>query len=143
MTPRQLSLLPRCNTVFDAEKRRGRRKSERPFHPKLALHVTMRAAKARGSSSLLHQSHKYRVTDLLYRSARNHRVRVYRFANVGTHIHLLLQARDRKGLRAFLRQFAGGVAQVVTGSVKGRPQKFWDSTAWSKMINWGRHFKAA
>jgi REP element-mobilizing transposase RayT len=81
------------------------------------------------------------VYELLGTISRRHEVRVYRFANVGNHFHLLIQAKSRAGFNAFLREFAGTVAVMVTGAVKGRPQKFWDALAWSKMVEWGRQFQ--
>src|SRR4051794_31766319 len=117
MRARQLSFLPPLKRVFDAQLRKGKRKTERPYFAHLPLHVTMRSARARGSRSLLR--HKWRVLDLLHRTAKRHRIEIYRFANVGNHLHLLITAKDRMGLRAFLREFAGRVAMLITGSVKG------------------------
>jgi hypothetical protein len=70
-----------------------------------------------------------------------HNIRIYRFANVGSHVHFLLAAKRREDLRAFLREFAGTVAVLVTGAAKGRPERFWDTSPWSKIIEWGRHFR--
>jgi REP element-mobilizing transposase RayT len=83
------------------------------------------------------------IQELAHKTAHKHRVELYRFANVGNHLHLLLRARDRAGLRAFLREFAGVLAVRVTGSVKGCPLKFWDAPAWSKIVEWGRQFDYA
>jgi REP element-mobilizing transposase RayT len=90
---------------------------------------------------MLKPAHKWRVHALLQKSSERYRIRVYRFANVGNHLHLLLQAERRSDLGAFLREFAGVVAMLITGSVKGRPQKFWDGLVWSKVVEWGRQFK--
>jgi hypothetical protein len=44
-------------------------------------------------------------------------------------------------LRGFLREFAGRVANLITGAIKGRPAKFWDGLVWTKIVEWGRQFK--
>ena len=143
MRPRQLSFLPRPEIEHGGDYRKGTRKTRRPFDPKRALHVTLRSSRARGAGSLLRPAHKWRVYELLERTARRRRIRVYRFANVGNHVHLIVQARTHADLKAFLREFAGVVAVMVTGAVKGRPEKFWEGRPWSKIIEWGRQFQNA
>ncbi len=139
--PKQLSFLPTPLKEHGGSFRKGKRKAQRPFDPKRPLHLTMRSSKARGSRSLL--QHKWRVWGLLQKVSDKHQVRVYRFANVGNHLHMLVQVRKREQLQRFLREFTGGVANLVTGSIKGRPGKFWDGLAWSKIVDWGRQFQAA
>lgn len=99
----------------------------------------MRSSRARGSRNLLR--HKWTVHRILQNTSKRHGIRVYRFANVGNHLHLLIQAKNREALRAFLREFSGVVAATITGATKGRPEKFWDGLAWSKIVNWGRQFQ--
>ena len=68
-------------------------------------------------------------------------IRVYDFANVGSHLHLLLRARRRDAFQAFLRSFAGIVARRVTGARRGRPSgRFFSGLAWSRVVAWGRDF---
>lgn len=143
MKPRQLSFLPRPAFEHGGELARGKRKTQRPFHPKKAIHVSMRSSRARGQWSLLRPGNKRRVLDVLQRTSQRNGIKVYRFANVGNHLHLLLQAKSRTDFRAFMREFAGVVAVVVTGAVKGSPQKFWDGIPWSRIVEWGRQFKNA
>ena len=45
-------------------------------------------------------------------------VSVYRYANVGNHMHLLIRAKSRKDWQGFIREFAGGVAMIVTGALE-------------------------
>lgn len=139
MKGRQLSFLPRSEKQHGGDYRKGKRKVRRPFHPKLPLHITLRSSRARGAWSLL--KHRWKVTEILQKTSDRHAIRAYRFANVGNHLHLLIQARSRAQLQAFLREFSGTLAAHITGAIKGRPQKFWDGLAWSKMVEWGRQFQ--
>jgi REP element-mobilizing transposase RayT len=68
-------------------------------------------------------------------------IRVYDFANVGSHLHLLVRARKREAFQAFLRSFAGIVARRVTGARRGRPSgRFFSALAWSRVVGWGRDY---
>jgi hypothetical protein len=101
--------------------------------------VSLRAAK--GRRSLLQKPLKWQVWGHLDRIASRRKIRIYRYANVGNHLHLLLQARNKADFQAFLREFAGAVGVTATGAAKGRPQKFWESLAWSTVVEWGRHYQ--
>jgi REP element-mobilizing transposase RayT len=138
---RQLSFLPK--PLKEYAPRKGKRKIRRPFDPEKALHVTLKSSLARGRKSLLTREMRPIVQDLMVRISRRRDVRIYRFANVGNHIHILLGAKKADNLRAFLREFAGAIAVAVTGAAKGRPQKFWDTPPWSKIVEWGRQFERA
>jgi REP element-mobilizing transposase RayT len=141
MRARQLSLLPKPKPEYGGEKSKGKRKTQRPFDPKRALHLSLRASGARGQRSMLKFELKNKIYDILSRICDKRHVRVYRYANVGNHLHLLVQAKSRKDFQAFLREFTGAVAVAVTGAAKGRPQKFWDNLAWSTVVEWGRQFQ--
>ncbi|MBC7396308.1 MAG: transposase [Bdellovibrionales bacterium] len=128
-----------------------RRKTARPFAPKAPLHLVLRSARAKGTWSLLHHKNKATVTSMIYVYADRFKVTVYRAANLGNHIHLLVKATDRKNLADFLRVLAGRIAVVVTGAQKGgyvngkfhvakKIGRFWDYLYWSRLVNWGADF---
>jgi hypothetical protein len=73
--------------------------------------------------------------------ARRFGIRIYDFANVGTHLHLLVRARRRESFQGFLRSFAGIVARKVTGARRGRASgPFFSGLAWSRVVAWGRDY---
>jgi REP element-mobilizing transposase RayT len=103
------------------------------------MHVTLSSAKARGAWSM--RKHDHAVKEALRACTRRHGIRVYEFANVGSHLHLLLRARRRDDFQAFLRSFAGLVARRVTGARRGRPSgPFFTGLAWSRVVTWGRDY---
>src|SRR5882672_7466900 len=121
--------------------RRHRRKLERPVSVRRPMHVVLTSHRARGPWSL--RKHERDVRAALRAMARRFGIRVYDFANVGTHLHLLVRARRRDEFQAFLRSFAGVVARRVTGARRGRPLdggRFWSTLAWSRVVTWGRDF---
>jgi REP element-mobilizing transposase RayT len=119
--------------------RRGRRKLARPVSTRGPMHVVLSSERARGPWSM--RRHERAVKEALRAMARRHGVRVYEFANVGTHLHLLLRARRVDAFQAFLRSFAGLVARRVTGARRGRPSgPFFTGLAWSRVVAWGRDY---
>jgi REP element-mobilizing transposase RayT len=146
------SFLPGLNlkssaTAHGGEHSRGRRKTYRPIDPKQALHVVLRSSLARGERSLLHPKHCDHVHDFTKRVAHRWGVRIYRYANVGNHIHLLIKVPSRAAWQRFLRELAGGIALIVTGAKKGDSlakndgkRGFWDHLAFTRIVNFGRDF---
>jgi REP element-mobilizing transposase RayT len=123
--------------------RRGHRKVERPVSTRRPMHVTLHSQVARGAWSL--RRHQRGVSSALRACARRSGVTVYDFANVGSHLHLLLRAKRRDDFQRFLRSFAGIVARQVTGARRGRPLSgghFWSSLAWSRVVTWGRDYES-
>ena len=116
-----------------------RRKLERPVSVRRPMHVVLTSHRARGPWSL--RRHERSVRDALRAMARRFGIKVYDFANVGTHLHLLVRARRRESFQAFLRSFAGLVARRVTGARRGRPSgAFFSGLAWSRVVAWGRDY---
>jgi REP element-mobilizing transposase RayT len=138
-------LLPRglgaelARTEHGGALRRGRRKLERPVSTRRPMHVVLASKRAQGDWSL--RKHARSVRSTLRALAQRFGIRVYRFANVGTHLHLLVRARRREAFQAFLRSFAGIVARRVTGARRGRPSgRFFSALAWSRVVSWGRDY---
>ncbi len=92
---------------------------------------------------MLHPDRVKHVETLTRRVARKRGIRIYRFVNVGNHLHLVLRTPDRDAFRTFLRELAGSIAMLMTGARKGHPlqERFWDKLAWSRIVSWGRDFQ--
>lgn len=120
----------------------GKRKSTRPFSPKSSLHIVLASKRAKGLWSLKHRKNQAAIAAMVYVYAARFKVRVYRFANVGDHIHLHVKASERKALADYLRVLAGRIAVTVSGARKHvkRIGKFWDHLCWSRLVKWGKDF---
>jgi REP element-mobilizing transposase RayT len=128
-----------ARTAHGGECHRGRRKLERPVSTRRPMHVVLTSRRARGGWSL--RKHDRIVRDVLRRMARRFDVRIYDFANVGSHLHLVLRVRRREAFQGFLRSFAGIVARRITGAERGRRSgHFFDGLAWSRIVGWGRDY---
>ena len=143
--PMQLSIFDRpvrielARTQHGGDVRRGQRKLERPVSTRRPMHVVLKSHRATGPWSL--RRHDRTVREVLRRMARRFEIRIYDFANVGSHLHLVLRARSREAFQGFLRSFAGIVARRVMGAERGRRTgRFFDGLAWTRVISWGRDY---
>ena len=129
-------------SVHGGYESRGKRKSSRPFSPKAPMHIVLKSARAKGVWSMKHRKNQSRITSMVYVYAYRFRVHVYRFANVGNHLHLLVKAKDRKDLADYLRVLAGRIAVTISGARKyvKRVGKFWDDLCWSRLVAWKKDF---
>jgi len=168
MRARQLSFLPKLSLEHGGEIRQRRRKIARPIHLRQPLHLVLRSSMmGRGRHSMLAPAHERRVRAIVDTAAEKYDIRVYRFVNVGNHLHLLLQTRTRPAFQGFLREIAGAIAMLVTGARKSYPleliaspgaradvaartepapersrshKRFWDRLAYTRVVGWGRDF---
>lgn len=141
MKPQQLPLLPHPGREHGGDVRRGKRKLARPIATKRPMHVVFRSSKARGEKSFLHRRNKGEIHLLLLETAERFGIKVFRYENVGSHLHLVIQGRKREAIRAFLRVFPQKIMFQVTGARKGSPRgRFFDTIAYSRVVNWGREF---
>jgi len=120
---------------------RGRKK-KRPFSSGHALHVTLRSELARGPYSLLGSKHRTWLKEYIPRLARKTSVRLHHFAVQGSHIHLVLRAREKHLFHSFLRALGGRIPRRILGAEKGRPKhvRFWVGRPYSRVLSWGREF---
>jgi hypothetical protein len=146
------SFLPGLNLKASAshggELSRGKRKTYRPIDPKQALHVVLRSSRARGKLSMLHPDHCDAIETFTRQVAFRRGITLYRYANVGNHLHLLVRAPSRIAWQRFLRELSGGIAILVTGARKGSALKrnetqrgFWDHLAFTRIVSFGRDFE--
>ncbi len=128
--------------------KKGRRKEARPFDPRKAIHVVLRSKKARGEWSMLSPRYKNVIKQTVYACARKAEVKIYRFANVGNHLHILIKTESnrflsgKRALQAFLRLVTGRVAMEVTGARKANAlrTRFWDGLVFTRLVEWGRAY---
>ena len=122
--------------------RQGQRKLKRPFDSKTPLHLVLRSSRAKGEWSFSRVKNGRQIKHWVHHLARKNHVKVYRLANSGNHLHLLVKADSRRDFQSYLRALTGIVSRLVTGAKKGNPMgKFWDALAYTRVVRWGRDFK--
>lgn len=120
----------------------GKRKTTRPYSPKAPTHIVLKSNRARGRWSLRHRKNQAKITAMIYVYARRFKVQVFRAANTGNELQLLVKSSERKALADYLRVLAGRIAVTVSGAQKGvkRIGKFWNHLCWSRLVKWGHEF---
>jgi REP element-mobilizing transposase RayT len=135
---------------------RGNAKTARPLSTKHAMHVVLRSSLAKGNWSLRSVENIKMVEQTLRKLANKYGIKIYKFANVGNHLHLLIKLGNRFTFAPFMRAFAGISAMKVTGARKlaaierlvspndeDSTDKFWDFRPWSRIVEWGKAYAAA
>lgn len=96
---------------------------------------------------MLQKKHCRAIHEFTQKTAKRWGVKVYRYANVGNHLHLLVKVPNRRLWSAFLKELTGGIAIIVTGAKKGVGLKknssdrgFWDHLAFTRIVGFGRDF---
>ena len=127
--------------TFGGSLLKGNPRSPRPLSLKRPLHLVLRSSIARGDLSLLRRARE--IEDLVHRTARASDVKVYRFANSGNHLHLIVRPRTRRAFHAFIRAITGLIARLVLCAERGRAHgtRFWDARPFTRIIEWGREFR--
>ena len=119
----------------------GKRKTARPLVTKRPMHLVFKAEvstlRRKGNLSYIEQ-----VTKTL---SKNFFVRIYKLSINSNHLHLIVQAKNKKGLQDFLRAMGSNIAIHVSGACKGKPLtgKFWSHPVWTRIIEWGKPFQIA
>ncbi|MBK9293923.1 MAG: transposase [Oligoflexia bacterium] len=122
-------------------------KVARPITTKRSMHLVLRALMAKGEFSLLRKERI--IKELIYNQAKTFGVRVYRLANGGNHLHLIIMPRSREAFHAFIRSISGLIVREVLGAQRGCPQlgakgkfRFWDKRPFTRIVEWGREYKS-
>lgn len=124
---------------------KGNPREARPVSTKRPMHLVMRSTLARGERSFLRPARAKQIKDLVQRTSQRHGVKVYRFANSGNHLHLIVLPRSRDGFNAFIRAISGLIARLTLGVERGRAMglKFWDARPFTRVLEWGRDYRQA
>jgi REP element-mobilizing transposase RayT len=129
-------------------------KKARPLSVKRPMHLVIRSSKATGARSLLNKSRQ--VFDIVYRQGQLHGVKIYRYANAGNHLHLVILPRSANAFKKFIRAITGIIARLILGVERGLAKSskivpaqndkankinFWDQRPFTRIVEWGRDFK--
>lgn len=84
------------------------------------------------------------VNEIVDRVCRKHGIKIYRYNNIGNHLHLLIRMTHVWMWAAFIRELTGRISQFVQGITaqqKGVP-KFWSQRPHTAIVrSWRTGFK--
>ena len=105
---------------------KGNARGPRPLSTKLPMHTVLRT----NGASLRRPAIYRRVNDIVTAAEKKYGIRVYSYANVGSHIHMLGRVPNRRLWPKFIREVTGRIAQLC-----GKPgEKFWKHKPWTRVI---------
>ena len=115
----------------------------RPIAARTPIHVVMRSPMARGHLSLLFFDKEIR--EILNKHSMKLGIRVYDLANAGNHLHFICYLRRVSSWKIFIRTVTGLIARLVLGAERGRAvgAKFWEGRPWTRLLLWGKAYRAA
>src|SRR3989338_8692019 len=144
MAKKQLEFFnERLRLDFGGSSLKGNAKKARPLDRKKPIHLVMRSSIAKGEKSFLRNGK--RVRGIVRRQAKRFGVRIYEFAVVGNHFHLLVRITTPQTFKGFLRAVSGLIARAILGAERGAKKgiKFWDARPFTRIVEWGRGYAHA
>ena len=126
-------------TFGGKQKAKGNPKGKRPLASKLPLHVVLRAKQ--GGMRLPRAFTK--VDSIVFKTARKHGVAVYKYANVGNHLHIVMKVSRIQRWPAFIRELTGRIAKLVkTLQIAPKGENFWLYRPFTRIVSgWKKAFR--
>lgn len=122
-------------TSYGGELSKGKRRSQRPLSNYEPIHLVLKSNKAFGRRSLLHPANRKMLLKYTRRFVFRFKVRLYSFANVGNHIHILIRVPDRKSYVSFISALTGTISKMIFKSAG-----MWDLRPFTRVTSMGRGF---
>ena len=113
----QLSFFGKPKLVFGGSLLKSNPKVARPLSVKNPIHLVLRADKSRFRLP----KNFARVNECLDKTAKKHGVRVYQYANVGNHFHVILKILSRRQWVGFIRELTSRLAFLAQIKWPKRP----------------------
>lgn len=140
MRNRQLALfreMQQKQSAFGGALLKSHPKTKRYISSKDPLHLVLRSDRARGRHSFLRRAKESR--QIIERVAGKYGVRIFKFANVGNHFHLVIRFYKRFLWKAFICELSSRLAALT-----GLSGKVWNGRPFTRVISgWRRAFQNA
>ncbi len=127
--------LKKPGDAFGGSLLKGNPKRARPLESKLPIHLTLRA-----KDSVMRTGKNFAVVNAqVYATAKKYGVSIYRYANVGNHLHLVIKLSRRHRWAPFIRELTGRIAQLMRAT-----QGFWLYRPHTRIVRgWKKAFQIA
>jgi REP element-mobilizing transposase RayT len=118
---------------------KGNPRSARPLDSKLPVHLTLRAKK-----SVLRLPKTFGlVENLIDQISKKYGVKIFKRANVGNHLHLVIQVKTALWAR-FIRELTGRIAQIIKELGLAVESGFWLYRPHTRIVrSWKKAFQTA
>lgn len=117
---------------------KGHAKCKRPIDTKLPLHLVLSS----DHQLSLRSPTTFGDVNLIIKNAvAKYGFKVYRFANVGNHLHILLRVPNRHLWARFIREITGRIAQLIR-SRSGLKNPVWAQKPFTRVVqSWRKDFE--
>ena len=117
---------------------KGHAKGKRPIDTKKPLHLVLRS----DHPLSLRSPTTFGDVNLIVKNAvEKYGFTVYRFANVGNHLHVLLRVTNRHLWARFIREITGRIAQLIR-TRSGRTEPVWAHKPFTRVVqSWRKDFQ--
>lgn len=124
---------------------KGNAREPRPISIKRPMHLVLKSSLAKNENSFLITKKKRRIEQVIRRASKANDVKLYRFANNGNHLHLIVLPRSRQSFAKFIRTISGLIARIALDAERGNAhgKKFWDARPFTRILDWGRDYRNA
>lgn len=123
---------------FGGGKLKSHPKTRRPLHSKLPIHLVLRARK----SVLRLPKNQSVVEKTIRQTARKYGIRIFEYANVGNHLHLLIRVSNVALWRRFIREISGRIAQLARPADCDSAGGFWLNRPFTRIVRgWRRAYR--
>lgn len=114
-------------------------KTKRPLESKLPIHLVLRAKKGTlGLPKTFKQ-----VNETVAETSKKHGVKIYKYANLGNHLHILIKISSVRRWAAFIRELTGRIAQLVKEFTLD-DNSFWLHRPFTRIVRgWQKAFRTA
>jgi hypothetical protein len=84
-----------------------------------------------------------KVDKIVYKTAEKYGVRVYKYANVGNHLHVLIRVSKLMLWPAFIRELTGRIGSILKTTLSLK-EKYWKYRPHTRIVRgWNKAFKIA
>lgn len=134
----QISGFSKPGDAFGGFSLKGNARSARPLDSKLPIHLTLRARK-----SVLRLPKTFlAVEKIVQQTAKKYGIKIFKQANVGNHMHILLQMNTWLWPK-FIRELTGRIAQALGHLGLSDAEGFWRYKPHTRIIRgWKKAFRS-
>lgn len=127
------------NDCFGGSLLKGNAKRARPLDSKLPILITLRATKGGMRTPKAFK----KVNDAVYDTAHKYGFKIYKYSNVGNHLHLVLKLSKLQLWAAFIRELTGKIGLLMKLLTKAEG-KFWMYRPHTRIVRgWKKAFRIA
>ncbi len=119
---------------------RGNPRQSRPMDLRKPLHLILKSTKAKGDLNFLNKKCSGRIRGTVFKYAKQFKIKVYRYVNVGNHLHLVILTPSDQAYQRFIRAVTGKIVMGLQTLFRKKLKGFWDHRPFSRVIVWGKDF---